>query len=227
VEALDSRLQPRPEVRELLGAFLAGCEAAGINRLREYDLTLETYCADWDRLLDLDLPNHPARGAPIEASPPPSPKYAKGDVRHLVDGLPGALPGRGPVTRAYQENWVGWEGTDAVITLGLPDLERAPARLSFHALQEPQSWIWLPRSITVEGRGPDSTWRRFETLTHDVDGHANTAHHFEVEFLDTGPLTELRLTVDALETCPGWHLGAGRPSWFFLDELRLESDSGK
>jgi hypothetical protein len=34
--------------------------------------------------------------------------------------------------------------------------------------------------------------------------------------------TGLRLTVDALEICPSWHLGAGGPSWFFLDELRIE-----
>jgi hypothetical protein len=215
-------LQPRPEVRELIEAFLAGCEAAGINRLREYDLTLETYRADWDRLLDPALPNHLAFGASIEASPPASPKYAGGDVRHLVDGLPGARPGRAPVTRAYQENWVGWEGTDGVITLALHDLENVPTRLSFHALQEPKSWIWLPRSIAVEGRGPDSAWHRLATLTHDVDEHANLAHRFEVDLAAADSLTGLRLTVDALETCPSWHLGAGGPSWFFLDELRVE-----
>ncbi|MHC4101630.1 MAG: DUF4838 domain-containing protein [Planctomycetota bacterium] len=219
---VETWLQPRAEVRELLEAFLVGCEAAGINRLREYDLTLETYHADWDRLLDPALPNHLALGASIEASPPASPKYAGGDVRHLVDGLPGARPGSAPVSRAYGENWVGWEGTDAVITLSLQDLKRVPTRLSFHALQEPKSWIWLPRSITVEGRGPNLVWHRITTLTHDVDEHANLAHHFEVDLADTGSLTGLRLTVDALETCPSWHLGATGPSWFFLDELRIE-----
>jgi hypothetical protein len=126
------------------------------------------------------------------------------------------------VTRAYGENWIGWEGRDAVITLDLYDLERVPTRLSFHALQEPQSWIWLPRFVAVEGRGPDSTWHRIAVLTHDVDEHANLAHRFEVDLTKTGSLTGLRLTVAALKTCPSWHLGAGRRSWFFLDELRVE-----
>ena len=218
----NARLRPRAEVRELLDAFLSGCEAAGIRRLREQDLTPETYRADWERLLDPALPNHLAFGASIEANPQASPKYAGGDVRHLVDGLPGARPGRGPVTRAYGENWVGWEGTDAVITLFLPDMEKVPTRLLFDALQEPKSWIWLPRSIVVEGRDTDSKWHRITTLTHDVDEHANLAHPFEVDLTDAGALTGLRLTVDALETCPDWHLGAGGPSWFFLDELRIE-----
>ena len=44
-------MQPRERVRELLDAFLAGCERAGIGTLREYDLTPETYRADWERLL--------------------------------------------------------------------------------------------------------------------------------------------------------------------------------
>jgi hypothetical protein len=221
-DVANTRLQPRPEVRALLDAFLSGCEAAGIRRLREQDLAPQTYRADWERLLDPALPNHLAFGASIEANPQASPKYAGGDVRHLVDGLPGARPGRGPVTRAYGENWVGWEGTDAVITLFLQGFEKVPTRLSFHALQEPKSWIWLPRSIIVESRDADSKWHRIATLRHDVDEHANLAHPFEVDLGDAGPLTGLRLIVDALETCPDWHIGAGGLSWFFLDELRIE-----
>ena len=221
-EAAQIRLRPRAEVRELLADFLAGCRAAGIRRLREYDLTLEAYRADWDRLLDPALPNHLAFGAPIEASPPPSRKYAGGDVRRLVDGLPGGRPGRGPVTRAYGENWVGWEGTGAVITLTLRDMERIPARLSFHALQEPKSWIWLPRTIIVEARDADSDWRQIATLTHEVSERTNCATLFEVDLTEANPLTNLRLTIDALETCPSWHVGAGGPAWFFLDELRVE-----
>jgi len=215
-------LQPRARVRGLLEVFLAGCDAADIRRLREYDLTLEAYRADWERLLDPALPNHLAFGASINANPPASPKYADGDVRHLVDGLPGGRPGNSPITRAYGENWVGWEGTDAVITLSLQGAEKVPSRLSFHALQEPSSWIWLPRSIVVDCQGPDTTWRRLATLTHDVGETANLAHPFEVHLPCAESLTRIRLTIDALETCPSWHLGAGGPSWLFLDELRIE-----
>jgi hypothetical protein len=217
-----ARLQPREDVREVLDAFLIGCEVAGISRLRESDLTLETYRADWERLLDPALPNHLAFGAAIEASPQPSPRYVRGDARHLVDGLPGGRPGKSPVTRAFQENWVGWEGTDAVIAVFPARTVTAFTLLSFHALQEPKSWIWLPRAIVVEGQGPDSGWHKVATLTHEVDEHANLAHPFEVDLTDAGPLTGLRLTIDGLETCPSWHLGAGSPSWFFLDELRIE-----
>ncbi|MFG0251962.1 MAG: DUF4838 domain-containing protein [Phycisphaerales bacterium JB038] len=223
-DANDARttLQPRPEIRALRDDFLAGCAAAGIRKLREYDLTLAVYRADWERLLDPALPNHAAYGATIEATPDASPKYAGGDVRHLVDGLPGARPGSAPVTRAYAENWVGWEGTDATITLFPTKLRTPPTRLSFSALQEPSSWIWLPRSITVEARQPTGEWRQLAILTHDVDEHAALAQHFEVDLAAATPLTALRLRVDATATCPPWHVGAGGPSWFFLDELRLE-----
>ena len=88
---------------------------------------------------------------------------------------------------------------DAVIALFPRPAANGWTRLSFHALQEPRSWIWLPRSIVVEGRGPDSVWRRVATLTHDVDERANLAHPFEVDLTDAGPLTGLRLAVDALD----------------------------
>jgi hypothetical protein len=85
------------------------------------------------------VPCFHAYEVPTEADSPPGPKHAGGDVRRLVDGLPGGRPGTAPVTRAHGENWVGWEGTDAVITVHLPGDERGFARLSFHALQGARS----------------------------------------------------------------------------------------
>ncbi|MDF1799423.1 MAG: DUF4838 domain-containing protein [Planctomycetota bacterium] len=238
-------LRPRPEIAALVDEFLAGCAAVGIPKLREYDLTLDRYRADWDALLDPALPNHRALGAPLTATPAPSTKYAGGDVSRLVDGLPGARPGSAPVTRAYGENWVGWEGTDASLVLDLgPSRDSAatgtaglaPTQLSFSALQEPRSWVWLPHSITVEARipapreadaaggasAPPETWILLGTLTHQVDERTNEAHRFDIALPTDRPIRALRLTVDALETCPAWHLGAGGPAWFFLDELRVD-----
>lgn len=226
------QLRPRPETIALVDDFLDGCAAAGIPKLREYDLTLDQYRADWDALLDPALPNHRALGARVSSSPAPSAKYADGDVTRLVDGLPGARPGSAPVTRAYGENWVGWEGTDASIVLELASAGATslpPQRLSFSALQEPRSWVWLPRSITVEARlaapgnaGAPGAWFQVATLTHGLDEVTNAAHRFEVTLEPERPINALRLTVDAMETCPAWHLGAGGPAWCFLDELRVE-----
>jgi hypothetical protein len=217
------RLTPCVEIRTLVDDFLAGCASADIRKLREYDLTLEAYR---DRLgaparsrLPVHLSLRRTRSRRVRRR---APKYVGGDVRSLVDGLPGGLPGTGPVTRAYHENWVGWEAADAVITLELPRDGETATRLSFSALQEPKSWIWLPRSITVEGRGEDGYMRPIAELRHDIDEHANLAHGFAVDLPTDHRLVELVLTVDALETCPAWHLGAGEPCWFFLDELRVD-----
>ncbi|NQU47320.1 MAG: DUF4838 domain-containing protein [Planctomycetes bacterium] len=217
-----TKLQPRQEIRNLLNAFITGCEAVGIAKLREYDLSMEVYRQEWDRLLDPNLPNHLAYGSKIDATPSANPQYADGDVRRLVDGLPGGRPGSAPVTRAYGENWVGWMGTGASITLTPNNSITSATRLSFHALQEPKSWIWLPRSIRVEGRGADGTWQELAILKHEIDDQANLAHHFEVELPTSHQFTTLRLDVEATITCPNWHLGAGSPSWFFLDELRID-----
>lgn len=216
------KLIPRPEIQQLLNEFIAGCEAVGIRKLREYDLTLDVYRANWQRLLDPALPNHAAYGAFVQATPSPSPQYADGDVLCLTDGLPGGRPGNAPVTRAYGENWVGWMGTDAVITLMPKRPLHSVTKLSFHALQEPKSWIWLPKSIRVEVQDADYKWHEVATLAHNVDEHANLARLFEVTLPKGLSPSALRLTVEGTKTCPSWHLGAGQPSWFFLDELRVD-----
>lgn len=217
----NNKLTPRPQIRKLAHDFVKGCQLVDIYKLREYDLDLHEYMSQWETLLHPSLPNHLAYGAAIEAKPSPSSKYADGDVGRLVDGLPGGRPGSAPVTRAYGENWVGWMGTDAIITF-TPETAEAARVISFHALQEPKSWIWLPRSIHVEGCTAEGVWINIATLTHDVDEHANLAHPFRVEIPANQTFKSFRLSVGATQTCPSWHLGAGQPSWFFLDELRVE-----
>jgi hypothetical protein len=212
----EQQWQVRGEIPALLTEFLTGCEAVGITRLREQDLTLPEYRAAWDLLLDPHLPDHRAFGAALESTPPPSAKYLDGDLSRLVDGLPGG--------DQYQENWIGWEGTDAVITL---DLGQAlpVTRLSFSALQDPKSWVWLPRAIEVEGSINGVTWFPLARLVPGRSDRDACLHRFDVDLPDQAgseTLRYFRLAVDAGETCPGWHLGAGGPAWFFLDELRVE-----
>ncbi len=216
------KLLPRTRISEVLEAFLNGCEDVGIRKLREYDLTLSTYQKDWQRLLDPELPNHLAFDAEVQVTPPANPQYADGNAAHLVDGLPGGRPGSAPVTRAYGENWVGWMGTDATITV-TPNKNLDSAKcLSFQALQEPKSWIWLPDSIRVEVCTLDGQWREIATLQHTVGDRENLAHPFEVALPTDHSWTAIRLHVEATKTCPDWHLGAGLESWFFFDELRID-----
>jgi len=214
-ERVDGSWRVRYEVERLLDDFLAGCRAAGIGRLREMDLTLDEYRAAWQRLLDPDLPQHAAFGRPVHASPPPSAKYSGGAVERLVDGLPGG--------DLYIENWVGWEGTGADVVLDLTGLQPSPTRLTLSALQDPKSWIWLPRVIEVEVSGDGTNWCPLARLEHRVPEQEGRIQGFEVDLGQvSGPITHLRLVVDALETCPSWHHGAGEPAWFFIDELRVE-----
>ena len=202
----------RPEIRQLLDTFLQGCEEAGIRRLREQDLSPEEYRAAWERLFDTSRLRQPAFGKAVTAEPPPHPKYAGGDLARLTDGLPGG--------DRYTENWVGWEGCDAVVTLDLGELQ--PLRqLRFSALQDPKSWIWLPRKIDVAVSADGETWHPAATLTPDRSERESLIHDFAADLPDR-PIRHLRLTVDATETCPSWHHGAPGPSWFFLDELLVE-----
>ena len=201
----------RPRIPELLRAFLDGAAAAGIGRLREMDLSLAEYRAAWQPLLDPSRLEAPSFGAAVRATPPPSAKYADGVAARLSDGMPGG--------DQYHENWVGWEGTDAWITVDLGAV--APrGTFQFSALQDPKSWVWLPRAIRVEHSRDGEDWREHATLKHGQSDREPRVHRYTGDFQGAA-FRYLRLVVDAGEQCPDGHLGAGGPSWFFLDEIEV------
>ncbi len=69
------------------------------------------------------------------------------EAAHLLSATLAQAAGVWLPMRAYGENWVGWEETDAAITALPSGPAAALSSLSSHALQEPSSWIWLPHEI--------------------------------------------------------------------------------
>lgn len=136
----------------------------------------------------------------------------------MIDGI------RGP--RHYQTgDWQGFWGEDVKGVIDLKENRQIKA-VEVGALRDIRPWIFLPREVRIEVSSDSLEWHAFgkgpkrhekanddeEALVHRfaVEGEAS-ARYIRFEIINFGPL-------------PEGHLGAGHPSWTFLDEIHVITD---
>lgn len=211
------RHQPRPEMVRLLDDFLARCQAAGVRDLNEAGLTAEAYHQVAERFIDVQVEGNLAFRRPVAADPPPSPKYAKGDLAGLTNGVRGA--------NDFKAHWLGWEGTDATLTLDLGAV-KALREIALSTLSDQRSWILHPWSVACAVSTDGLTFRDIGTIAVGGDHRGEEfVRLFEWtvgEFIDPSVLAAvryIRFRVEGTKSLPDWHASAGGLSWFFVDEI--------
>ena len=146
------------------------------------------------------------------------PQYAASGTNAMIDGI------QGP--RHYQTgDWQGFWGEDVKGVIDLKENRQITA-VEVGALRDIRPWIFLPREVQIEVSLDSLAWRVFgggakghekadddeEALVHrfKIEGKAS-ARYIRFEIVNFGPLPEN-------------HLGAGHPSWTFLDEIDVITD---
>ena len=144
---------------------------------------------------------------------PFDPQYAAGGAQALIDGIHG--------NNHYQTgDWQGFWGKDVIATVDLGSSKRVQW-MSMGALRDIRPWIFLPHSVSFSCSEDGETWEFIETTTHDLsnEDESNVAHRFVCRQSRTARYW--RAEVKHFGDLPQDHLGAGNPSWVFLDEFEL------
>ena len=194
------RFAPRPEMQRLLDEFAAVCDRNGVRTLNESGLTPRDYYSAARRFIDVQVEGNRAFRTPVAADPPPSPKYGRGNVAMLTDGVRGASD--------FRVHWLGWEGLDFDLTIDLG--ASAPAsEATLGTLWDARSWILHPRRVTCYVSPDGSRFQEIQTLTVDGDQRRE-------EMIRTFHFT---WAIPGMKRLPDWHASAGGASWVFVDEL--------
>lgn len=210
------RFSAKPAMVRLLEDFFARSEAGGVKMLNESGLTPEAYHDAAERFIDIQVEGNLAFRKPVEADPPPSPKYAKGDLAVLTNGVRGASD--------FKVHWLGWEGVDftLIVDLGTP---LAAREISLSTLSDHRSWILHPARVTCSVSSDGVSFREVGTVA------AEGSHQGEEiirTFTWTGGMTEpgssaqvryIRFRIEGTKRLPDWHASAGGLSWVFVDEV--------
>jgi hypothetical protein len=204
----------RPAMQARLEAFVAQAKRAGVRRLEESSMSPDDYRASVQQLLRVSIDGNLAFGKPVTLLTHPSEKYPAGGAAALTNGLHG--PGD------YHCNWLGFEGEHcgAVIDLGKPVTVRA-VKTGF--LQSTNSWIWLPLdlevSLSVDGKDYTTAGKVPAAAEETAAGPFTRA--FDAAFAPT-EARYIKIFARSRLVCPDWHIGAGKPSWLFIDEVVVE-----
>jgi len=211
------RYAVKPAMAALLDEFLERCRAADVRNLNEAGLTPEAYHDASKRFIEVQVEGNLAFRRAVTADPPPSPKYAKGNLAVLTDGVWGA--------NDFRVHWLGWEGVDATLTLDL-GAAKAVREIALSTLSDQRSWILHPGSVGCEVSADGLTYRDLGTITVEGDHRGEEfvrAFGWRAgEFVDPAALAAVRYVrfrVVGTKALPEWHVSAGGASWFFVDEI--------
>jgi hypothetical protein len=217
-EEKDGRFVPRSQAVRLVDEFAECARAGNVRTLNEGGLTPEAYCEGVKRFIDVQVEGNVAFRRPVAADPAPSPKYAKGDLAVLTNGVRGASD--------FKVHWLGWEGVDATLTL---DLGRPTAirEIAMSTLSDQRSWILHPDSVACAVSADGASFRDLgaRTAAGDHQGEdAIRAYSWSVDMTGGGafgPVRFVRFRIEGTKTLPAWHVSAGGLSWVFVDEITV------
>jgi hypothetical protein len=211
-ERKSGRFVAKPAMVRIIEDFYDRCRAGGVRTLSESGLTPEAYRDGVRRFVDVQVEGNLAFRRPVAADPPPSPKYAGGDMAVLTNGVRGASD--------FKVHWLGWEGTDFTLTL---DLGRAHSvkEIALSTLSDFRSWILHPDRVLCEVSADGRDYR-------DLGCRETAGDHRDEETIRTNAWTEapdagkvrfVRFRITATKRLPSWHVSAGGLSWVFVDEI--------
>ncbi|WP_430816212.1 sulfatase-like hydrolase/transferase [Carboxylicivirga sp. RSCT41] len=181
------------------------------------DALIKDYLS-WEYAHPEDIPKkketikHKAVDRHIELLTPPHGKYKSKGAETLNDGKTG--------TRFYNDGqWLGFEGKDAevIIDLGQNTLINS---IAVSALNNPEAWIFLPRSVELSWSDNGTTFSNAiqKTLEPGLLRKGILQHTLRIEQEDIHA-RYLKVKVRNTGECPDWHNGKGSPAWLFIDEI--------
>jgi hypothetical protein len=207
----NGRYETKQEMVNLLDTFVNRCNRMNVKMLNEQGTTPDDYRLMVKKYLLKNADRHLAIDKEVTLLTTFSPKYEAGGANALTDGLRGIDD--------YHFNWLGFEGEDleAIIDLGE---ETAIREISADFLQDTQSWIFLPKLFTASYSTDGEQFTELGTDTNITPSNKSGA------FIQTFTIPSLniraryiKVKAESLKTCPAWHIGSGKKSWIFTDEI--------
>ncbi len=146
-----------------------------------------------------------------------APQYSGGGDDALIDGIRGDEEWR-------KGDWQGFYDQDVVATIDL-GVPQSITNIFASFLQDSSPWIIFPREVIFETSIDGVTYEEFLRTEAPLppDSTDATTARYGGGIGDVFVMARyIRMCAVTYDLLPDWHLGAGNPSWVFVDEFWVE-----
>jgi hypothetical protein len=94
--------------------------------------------------------------------------------------------------------------------------------LSLGALRDIRPWIFFPESVKYSISMDGQNWEEIAVVGHEEDDKDESVVVLRFNWKGRAAARYVKAEAKSFGLLPDWHLGAGNPTWMFLDELQIE-----
>lgn len=117
--------------------------------------------------------------------------------------------------------WQGYQGQDVEAIVDLGQLEDVKL-ISAGFLQDNRSWIWFPEQVDFYISQDGKEFHHLKKIKNKFSIRKEGSFTQEFGFETQVKVRYVKMVAKNFGVCPNWHLGAGGPSWIFVDEITIE-----
>jgi hypothetical protein len=147
----------------------------------------------------------------------PTSQYTAGGARAAVDGIQGDTDWR-------KGHWIGIQGENGLLEITL-EKPKPMESIGVGVLKDIRAWIALPKELEMNVQYEGSAkWETIgsEFMKNPLSQEEPVRKEVIFTFADVRPIKRIRIKFINAGVLQEWHPGAGYPSYFFLDEVRLD-----
>lgn len=203
------------ELKEKLDLFTERAAALHVDALNERD----NHPQDYGRLYaERYFPGRNAnlaKGASIRWITPPAAPYRAAAESALTDEY---LAG----DSSKEPGWIGWQGDNGVFILDMHQVKEVSS-IGCDFIHQVGQWSLFPKQVSYSYSVDGKTFYEFGRHAIAPERRPQTLF-YKAQCTTPSPVQAqyIKVEIENQGICPGWHYGAGHPSWFFMDEVTVQ-----
>lgn len=202
------------ELKAQLALFLERTSYFSVPALNERSNSPQDYCRLYAERYLPGCNVNLAKDAAITWITPPAEKFRSVAETALTDEY---LAG----DSSKEPGWIGWQGDDGIFILDMNDV-KSVSSVNSDFIHQVGQWSLLPKKVIYSYSLDGKKYHSFGECVIAEERRPQTLYYSARCTLNAPVQARyIKVEIENQKTCPGWHFGAGHPSWFFIDEVTV------